>query len=116
MLELWRVLRRERPDIVHTHGWGTLCEGLLAARMARVPFVIHGEHGTLQLKPNQVRTQRWAWQRTNQLLSVSSRLAERTAPSSREAARSTAPGETTRCLVATDAHGDLHPAYSGGNS
>lgn len=76
---LFRLFRRERPDIVHTHAWGTLCEGLLAARMAGVPEVVHGEHGTLQTGPYQVRVQRWAWNRVGHLLSVSSRLAERMA-------------------------------------
>ena len=73
---LVRLFRRERPDIVHTHAWGTLCEGLLAARLAGVPQVVHGEHGTLQLKPYQARIQRFAWGRVDRLLSVSSRLAE----------------------------------------
>ena len=31
---LYRLFRRERPDVVHTHGWGTLLEGVLAARLA----------------------------------------------------------------------------------
>jgi sugar transferase (PEP-CTERM/EpsH1 system associated) len=79
VLQLYRVFRRERPHIVHTHAWGTLCEGLLAARLARVPVVIHGEHGTLQLKPYQARVQRLMWCRADRVLSVSSRLAERMA-------------------------------------
>lgn len=74
--DLVRLFRRERPDIVHTHAWGTLCEGLLAARLAGVPQVVHGEHGTLQLKTYQARVQRFAWGRVDRLLSVSSRLAE----------------------------------------
>jgi sugar transferase (PEP-CTERM/EpsH1 system associated) len=77
--QLFRLFRRVRPDVVHTHAWGTLCEGLIAARLAQVPVVIHGEHGTLQLKPRQARAQRWAWRRAGHLLSVSSRLADRMA-------------------------------------
>jgi sugar transferase (PEP-CTERM/EpsH1 system associated) len=73
------VFRRERPDIVHTHAWGTLVEGLVAARLARVPLVVHGEHGTLQTRPHQRWVQRLAWGRTDLVLSVSSRLAERMA-------------------------------------
>jgi sugar transferase (PEP-CTERM/EpsH1 system associated) len=75
--QLFKTCRRERPDIVHTHAWGTLVEGYVAARLARVPAVMHGEHGTLQLAPSQVRVQRWVWSRVDWLLSVSSRLAER---------------------------------------
>jgi sugar transferase (PEP-CTERM/EpsH1 system associated) len=77
--DLYRLFRRERPDIVHTHAWGTLVEGLVAARLARVPFVIHGEHGTLQLRAHQRWVQRRAWASADQVLSVSSRLAERIA-------------------------------------
>ena len=75
--QLYRLFRRERPDIVHTHAWGTLIEGLVAARLARVPVVIHGEHGTLQLRPYQRWVQRRAWSKIDRVLSVSSRLAER---------------------------------------
>jgi sugar transferase (PEP-CTERM/EpsH1 system associated) len=74
---LYRLLRRERPDIVHTHAWGTLLEGIVAARLARVPAVVHGEHGTLQLQSRQLKAQRWAWLHADRILSVSSRLAER---------------------------------------
>lgn len=79
VLQLYRLFRRERPHIVHTHAWGTLCEGVLAARLARVPVVIHGEHGTLQLRPYQAHVQRVMWGRAERVLSVSSRLAERMA-------------------------------------
>jgi sugar transferase (PEP-CTERM/EpsH1 system associated) len=76
---LFRLMRRQRPDIVHTHAWGTLVEGLIAARLARVPLVVHGEHGTLDLRPRTVRVQRWAWGRVDQVLAVSSQLAGRMA-------------------------------------
>lgn len=74
---LYKLFRDERPHVVHTHAWGTLLEGLLAARMARVPIVVHGEHGTLQLKKYQRWLQRAGWSWADQVLSVSSRLAER---------------------------------------
>jgi sugar transferase (PEP-CTERM/EpsH1 system associated) len=73
---LYRLFRRERPDIVHTHAWGTLLEGLVAARAARVPVVIHGEHGTLQARPHQIALQRWGWAAADRMLTVSSRLAD----------------------------------------
>ena len=76
---LYRLFRRERPDVVHTHAWGTLCEGLLAAKAAGVPVMIHGEHGTLQTRRHTRPVQRWAWGRTDQVLSVSSVLADRMA-------------------------------------
>ena len=79
---LWtlaRLLRRERPDVLHTHGWATLLEGAVAARLAGVPFVIHGEHGTLETKPYQLRVQRLLWHRVNAVTAVSSRLADKLA-------------------------------------
>jgi sugar transferase (PEP-CTERM/EpsH1 system associated) len=75
--DLYRLFRRERPDVVHTHAWGTLVEGVVAARLARVPCVVHGEHGTLQLRPYQARIQRRVWGMTTQVLSVSRKLSER---------------------------------------
>ena len=39
---LYRLLRRERPDILHTHAWGTLYEGLIAGRLAGSHDVRHG--------------------------------------------------------------------------
>jgi sugar transferase (PEP-CTERM/EpsH1 system associated) len=44
MIRLVVLLRRLRPDVVHTRNWGAF-DGVLAARLTRVPVVIHGEHG-----------------------------------------------------------------------
>jgi sugar transferase (PEP-CTERM/EpsH1 system associated) len=44
MVRLAALLRRLRPSVVHTRNWGAF-DGILAARVARVPTVIHGEHG-----------------------------------------------------------------------
>ena len=77
--DLYRLFRRERPHVVHTHAWGTLLEGLVAARAARVPVVVHGEHGTLQLRGYQRWLQRLGWSAADRVLSVSSKLAERMA-------------------------------------
>jgi sugar transferase (PEP-CTERM/EpsH1 system associated) len=76
---LYRVLAQEQPHIVHTHSWSTLCEGLVAVRLARVPILVHGEHGTLETRPRNLAVQRWVWRRADGVLSVSSRLAERMA-------------------------------------
>src|SRR5215510_5556951 len=39
-----RVFRAERPDVVHSRNWGAI-EAIVAAKLARVPYVIHSEHG-----------------------------------------------------------------------
>jgi sugar transferase (PEP-CTERM/EpsH1 system associated) len=41
---LARLLRRLRPDVVHSRNWGAF-DAILAARLAHVPTLIHGEHG-----------------------------------------------------------------------
>jgi sugar transferase (PEP-CTERM/EpsH1 system associated) len=43
-VRLAALLRRLRPDVVHSRNWATF-DAVLAARLAGVPTVIHGEHG-----------------------------------------------------------------------
>jgi glycosyltransferase involved in cell wall biosynthesis len=45
--QLWRLLRRERPDIVHTHTAMAGCLGRLAAALSGTPVVIHTFHGNI---------------------------------------------------------------------
>ena len=42
---LARHFSRNDIDIVHSHNWGTWLYSYLAARLARVPLFVHGEHG-----------------------------------------------------------------------
>jgi len=42
--QLARVFARERPDVVHSRNWAAI-EAVPAARLARIPLVIHSEHG-----------------------------------------------------------------------
>ena len=43
-LRIARICRRIRPHVVHTRNWGSM-DGVIAARLARVPLVLHAEHG-----------------------------------------------------------------------
>jgi len=43
--ELWRALRRERPDVLHTHNPKPGLYGRIVGRLARVPIVINTVHG-----------------------------------------------------------------------
>ena len=45
LLELTKILEREKPDIVHTHSSKAGILGRLAARRAKVPVIIHSIHG-----------------------------------------------------------------------
>jgi glycosyltransferase involved in cell wall biosynthesis len=43
--QLWRVLRRERPDILHTHNPKPGVYGRIAGRLSGVPIVVNTVHG-----------------------------------------------------------------------
>jgi glycosyltransferase involved in cell wall biosynthesis len=43
--ELWTVLRRERPDVLHTHNPKPGIYGRIVGRLAGVPRVVHTTHG-----------------------------------------------------------------------
>ena len=42
--KLISLMKANHPDIVHTRNWGSV-DSIVAARIAGVPLVIHGEHG-----------------------------------------------------------------------
>lgn len=44
-VELWRILRRERPDVLHTHNPKPGLYGRVVGRLAGVPIVVNTCHG-----------------------------------------------------------------------
>jgi glycosyltransferase involved in cell wall biosynthesis len=43
--QLWRILRRERPHVLHTHNPKPGLYGRVVGRLARVPIVVNTNHG-----------------------------------------------------------------------
>src|SRR4029453_19253232 len=44
LIRLAGLFGKMNPDIVHSRGWPAI-DAVFAAYLARVPFIIHGEHG-----------------------------------------------------------------------
>lgn len=76
---LVRQIARIAPDVVHTHS-GVWYKASLAARHARVPFVVHTEHGRQSPDPWHARLlDRAASRRTDLVVAVSDALARQLA-------------------------------------
>lgn len=45
IIKLWQIFRSQKPDVVHTHGAEANFNGIIAAKLARVPVVIGEEIG-----------------------------------------------------------------------
>ena len=78
LLDAYRLLRKIKPDIVHTRNIATL-EIQLVAWLARVPFRIHGEHGwdTYDLDGSNLRYQKlryWVGKCVNRFVPLSKEL------------------------------------------
>ena len=74
---LARLLRRRQVDVLHSHAWGTLLEGISAAKLARVPAVIHTEHSTTDRRRRRIIAQRVGWKMVNQVVACSGAVADR---------------------------------------
>ena len=65
-LRFARLCRQTAPHIVHTRNWGSV-DAIIGARLARVPVVIHGEHGREASDPEGINRRR---NRLRRVLSV----------------------------------------------
>lgn len=78
-LRLARLLRKARVDIVHTRNAESFFYGYLAARLARVPVVVHSEHGiehgrTIAERPLRAMVQRLLLRGVDAAFAVSAQL------------------------------------------
>lgn len=77
-LRLAHRLKEHNVDIVHSHCWGTYIEALLASKVARIPVITHGEHGTDHLdKRRRIIAYKIGAKITDQMLTVSQDLCDR---------------------------------------
>ncbi len=72
--KLRQIFSDYRFDIVHTHSWNTLLEGVIAAKLAGIPMIIHQEHGTFPQGNLHCHLQNFFWRRADKMLSVSGEL------------------------------------------
>jgi glycosyltransferase involved in cell wall biosynthesis len=82
LARLVKLMRERRPDIVHTHTAKAGTLGRVAARLARVPRVVHTYHGHVfdgYFSPARTRTfvaiERWLGRFTDRLVAVSEAVA-----------------------------------------
>ena len=78
LLHYRRMLKRERPHLLHTRNWGTM-EAIPGARLANVPGIVHVEHGRefgeLNSDPWRRRMfRKFCYARADKVLAVSSNL------------------------------------------
>jgi glycosyltransferase involved in cell wall biosynthesis len=71
LIALYRFMRRERPHVVHTHTAKAGVLGRLAARLARVPVIVHTYHGHV-LHGYYGAAQSWLLRRMEQVLALAS--------------------------------------------
>lgn len=78
--QLWRLVRRHRPHVVHTHTAKAGAVGRVAARLAGVPVIVHTFHGHVfhsYFSPAKTRfflaIERWLARFTDAIVAVSDR-------------------------------------------
>lgn len=74
-LRLAKIIQQENVQIVHTHNFGTAIYGIIGGRLARVPVIIHGEHGMIaQEKPRRRIIAKYLYKKADAIISVSEDL------------------------------------------
>ncbi len=58
IFQLMKTLKQLKADVVHTRNWGGM-DGIIAARLAGISNIIHGEHGWSMDDPNGLNRKRF---------------------------------------------------------
>lgn len=76
--QLAGLLRRERVDVVHSHNWTSYYPAVVAARLAAVPWVVHGEHGreTAERSDRRLRAKRLLAAGVSRFVAVSPEISQ----------------------------------------
>ena len=74
---LAQLLRERQIDVLHSHSWGTLLEGIFASKLAGVPAAIHTEHSTTDRRRRRIIAQRLGWRMVSQVVACSDAVADR---------------------------------------
>jgi glycosyltransferase involved in cell wall biosynthesis len=81
--KVWRIIRQERPDVVHTHKSKAGVVGRIAARLANVPVIVHTFHGHVlhgyfSAWKNRlfITIERWLGRFTDHIIAVSPKVRE----------------------------------------
>ena len=79
-MKLAKLLKQQRIDVVHSHNWTTFLYTVAAAHLAKVPVIIHGEHGRDTQQYNKDWKRLWARRllasRCDYFTTVSSNIAQ----------------------------------------
>lgn len=76
------TLKENNIHIAHSHNWVSMLEGTLAAKLARTPVCVHGEHGAKRFEPSELVWRRTATQKllcriSDQIIPVNDAINER---------------------------------------
>jgi|GEM_PF-150881 len=76
LVRLGYILRKNKVDILHTHGIATgLIYGVLAGKLTGVPYIINGEHGTIYADNKvQIIAQRFLFMFVDKIVAMSKNL------------------------------------------
>lgn len=75
---MYKLLKSEEPNIVHTHNFYSGIYSVISAKLAKIPVILHGVHGELQIdNKNKILTTKVLSLFIDKFLTVSETLSEK---------------------------------------